>query len=187
MKSKTSFFNKEIFLSNIRRFWPIWAAYLIIWLIMMPLSILSKLRWTAAAQVEHNYDILSFGHIGGTIMAFIFAIFAAMAVFSHMYTQRSAGMTTSLPIKREGMFISNCLSVLFSFFAANILIFLITPHNRGVQRDTGHRDTSSVFAMVNLQMILMFGIASLCAVLTGISSFCRRCYVVLNFTAVWSR
>ena len=32
MRSKNSFFNKTLFFKNCSRFWPLWAAYAIIWL-----------------------------------------------------------------------------------------------------------------------------------------------------------
>ena len=36
MKSKNSFFNKTIFLKNVTLYWPIWAVYTLISVIMQP-------------------------------------------------------------------------------------------------------------------------------------------------------
>lgn len=44
MKSKTSFFNKTVFEKNIKLFWPLWALYMIILLLMGPLSMWSRYR-----------------------------------------------------------------------------------------------------------------------------------------------
>ena len=44
MRSKTSLFNGSIFRSNFSRFWPLWAAYLVLLLIIVPTSFTSSLR-----------------------------------------------------------------------------------------------------------------------------------------------
>jgi ABC-2 type transport system permease protein len=39
MRSKTSFFNRTVFLKNFTRFWPIWALYLVVWILLMPVAL----------------------------------------------------------------------------------------------------------------------------------------------------
>ena len=40
MQSKTSCFNKTLFRKHVTRFWPIWAAYFGVWLLILPLGLL---------------------------------------------------------------------------------------------------------------------------------------------------
>ena len=40
MQSKTSFFNRTIFRKTVSRFWPLWAAHLVIWIIILPIPLL---------------------------------------------------------------------------------------------------------------------------------------------------
>ena len=43
MRSKTSFFNKTLFLKSVARFWPVWGSYFVIWLIILPVVLLELL------------------------------------------------------------------------------------------------------------------------------------------------
>ena len=40
MQSRTSFFNGTLFRKSVTRFWPIWGAYLLIWFLVLPMTIL---------------------------------------------------------------------------------------------------------------------------------------------------
>ena len=44
------------------------------------------------------------------IVSIAYAILCAMAVWSYLYNARSVGMMHSLPIRREGLFLTNLLS-----------------------------------------------------------------------------
>ena len=43
MRSATSCFNLTLYQKNLSRFWPIWALYGLIWLFLLPISILFTL------------------------------------------------------------------------------------------------------------------------------------------------
>ena len=48
MKSATLHFERGIFAKSVLRFWPIWAVYAFIWMLVLPVSIIDTLtRWTA--------------------------------------------------------------------------------------------------------------------------------------------
>ena len=47
---------------------------------------------------------------GSVIAALVFGILSAMAVFSYLYNSRSVGLFHALPVRREGLFLTNCLS-----------------------------------------------------------------------------
>ena len=38
MQSATSFFNRALFRKNLQRFWPLWLGYVLIWLLLLPVS-----------------------------------------------------------------------------------------------------------------------------------------------------
>ena len=109
--SKTSFFNKAVFKRNLRGFWPLWAVYLGIMLVLIPVPIHSNLvhGWngTATSAVK---SYCSTSLTVSLIIGAFFAIFATMAVFSYMYTSRSANMTASLPVKREALYATNFIT-----------------------------------------------------------------------------
>ena len=39
MKSATSFFNRGVFVKSVLRFWPIWAIYAFVQLLVLPLRL----------------------------------------------------------------------------------------------------------------------------------------------------
>ena len=50
MRSGTSLFNGTIFKKTVLRYWPVWAAYSIIWLLVLPLQGLMMLQLEAQAR-----------------------------------------------------------------------------------------------------------------------------------------
>ena len=139
MRSGTSFFDWTVFKKTVFRFWPLWAVYFVGWLFAMPLNGLTMLRLDAAS-IGYVYDadrsnyLLSFAQftVPGSVtrdVMIIFVIFgalAAMAVFSHLYNPRSANLFGSLPIRREGLFLTHYLAGLSFLIVPNVIIFLLT-------------------------------------------------------------
>ncbi len=195
MKSKTSFFNKTLFLNLLRRFWPIFAAYLVIWIIIEPVVLGNMLQYAhysrdyasdpLALTMNFGSTVLNMGLYGGVIMSGIFAALVAMAAFSYLYSARSVSMICALPIKREGVFLSVFVSGLSTLLAVNLIILLISlavTAAYGMLAAVGAY-VLQCFAMVCLANIFFFGFASFCASLTGSILVLPLVYAVLNFTA----
>ena len=132
MRSVTSCFNWTIFRKTFLRFWPLWAANLVFWLFVLPLNGLVQLANYISSGRDSKVMLRFAQNLGeqGTILAVIFGIGAgllvAMAVCSFMYNNRSANFMASLPIRREGMFVSTYLAGLVMLLAPNVLIFILT-------------------------------------------------------------
>ena len=62
----------------------------------------------------------------GTVLAVIFGLLAAMAVFSYLDDSRSACMMHALPLRREALFFTNYLSGLSFLLLPNAAIFGLT-------------------------------------------------------------
>ena len=59
MQSKTSFFNRTVFLHDLKRWWPLTALYTLVWLLAMPLGWLTELNhdpYLSAWNVQ--FDVL---------------------------------------------------------------------------------------------------------------------------------
>ena len=50
MKSKTSYFNRTLFLNLLKRYWPIFAGYFIIWLIILPIALANMLQYSSISM-----------------------------------------------------------------------------------------------------------------------------------------
>ena len=129
MRSGTSFFNGTVWKKTFLRFWPIWAADLVFWVLLLPAQGLTALQ----EQAEHGGNqFLSFaasvGGFGGDIalaFAVIFGLLAAMAVCSHLYSSRSANFMGALPVRREGLFVSHYTAGLSMLLLPNAAVFLL--------------------------------------------------------------
>lgn len=131
MKSKTSCFNKTIFLKNITHFWPIWLMMLGWNLFIMPFMLynyslgyrfLTDISEKELLQMKSN-DLLSIVSVYmNPVILFIFSVVAVMAVFSYLYNSRSANTIHALPVTRKELFLTNYVSG---------LLFLIVPEAVG--------------------------------------------------------
>ena len=192
MKSKTSYFNRTLFLGLLTRFWPIFAGYFLIWLIVLPAALANMLQYQGIEDAVNviNKDlvisvanqVLSLGLYGGVVISAIFSIFVAMAAFSYLYSSRSVSMMCSLPIKREGVFLSVFTSGLVAMIAINLIIFIITVCVEAAFGVLGFNYLLQWLAMVCMSNLFFFGFASLCASFTGNILVLPLVYVVLNFT-----
>ncbi len=115
MRSKTScseYFNATLFRRNLSRFWPLWgmASFLAS---LAPLAMLTQIIWnniktlTPLEVTEGYYNVVQFAV---PILSLLYAVLCAMAVWSYLYNARSVGMSHTLPIRREGLLLTNFLS-----------------------------------------------------------------------------
>ena len=54
MKSATSFFNRGVFVKSVLRFWPIWAIYAFVQLLVLPLNIIAPLSTPVSGHVNQQ-------------------------------------------------------------------------------------------------------------------------------------
>ncbi len=194
MKSKTSYFNRTLFLNLLKRNWPIFAIYLIVWLIILPISLANMIQYNSLTMTYTSdirvfvaaagHHILSAGLYGGVIMSGIFGMLIAMAAFNYLYNARSVSMMCSLPIKREGIFLSVFTSGLTVMFTINVIVFFITLCVEAAygMLALGAGYALSWLAIACLTNLFFLGFASLCASFTGNIFTLPLVYIVLNFT-----
>lgn len=188
MRSKISFFNKTLYLKNITRYWPIWAAYLFVWILILPVSLGSSISYGNFSGVDGletlRYNIFNTSVTAGTVMSLIFAVLTAMAVFSYMNNARSVNFTHSLPVRREGLFLTNYLSGLSFMLLPNILVFLITLAVCGLGGLLSVSALLTWLAVTSMLSVFFFSFAVLCAMLTGHSLVLPVIYIIFNFLVV---
>ena len=114
MKLKTSFFNPTLYKKNLTRFWPLWGLTAFFGA-LIPLSlIMMRLRGDLNIGIETKAEFARLYYSGVVVFVPIvmlgYSILCAMAVWSYLYNARSVGMMHTLPIRREGLFVTNFLS-----------------------------------------------------------------------------
>ena len=186
MKSKISFFNAGLFRSTLRRFWPLWTIHFAGWLLFLPvLTLMNNLG--PNKSTNFIFAICENAVFASSVVAFIMAILAAMAVFSFMYSSRSTGLIASLPVRREAIFGSAWLGGVFAVLASNLVIALLTflfSLDATINTALAFKAAFTWLGVYSMQFILFYGIASLMAVMTGSIAVLPILYIIFNFLAV---
>lgn len=186
MKSKISFFNAGLFRSTLRRFWPLWTIHFAGWLLFLPvLTLMNNLG--PNKSTDFIFAICESAVFASSVVAFIMAILAAMAVFSFMYSSRSTGLIASLPVRREAIFGSAWLGGVFAVLASNLVIALLTflfSLDATINTALAFKAAFTWLGVYSMQFILFYGIASLTAVMTGSIAVLPILYIIFNFLAV---
>lgn len=187
MQSKTSCFNKTLFKKHVTRFWPVWAAYLAVWLLDMPVAMLSQrdamLRDPANYYVQFLQQNVLNGIGAGVIVSFIFSVLMAMAVWSFLYSARSASGAACLPVTRTAQYFSAMLAGLLPLVAVHVVTFLLMVL---AEASIGMLHLPTLLAWLGaslLNLLFFYGFATLCAMLTGNIIVLPAVYLVLNFVA----
>ena len=141
MASVTSYFNSTLYRKTMGRYWPLWILWGVGWLFVIPLNLLNRyfymLRWNYAmvprdmgnpnwAQLADEFGTLGGFLPHGVILSAVFAVLSAMAVFSYLYSSRSACMMHALPLRREGLFTTQYLAGLSFLILPLMAVALVT-------------------------------------------------------------
>lgn len=190
MQSKTSYFNKTIFLKNITHYWPIWTAYLLICLFRLPLSLyLNLTAQYVTDDVEYKYmETLKSSLLTDTVQSalqpfalFLFACITAIAVFSYLYQARSANMIHALPVCRKSLFITNVLSGISFLLIPQFIAFLA-----GILVCFSLQMTETVYLLHWLLLsggmaVFAFGLAVFIVMITGNILAVPAFYLIINY------
>ena len=194
MASGTSCFNSALYRKTLGRFWPLWTLWGVLWLLLLPLSQLSRyFDWARegrsdSALVENFQEILSLQEVGVWLAALV-GVLAAMAVFSYLYSARSACMMHALPLRREGLFLSQYLAGLTMLVLPLAAVALVTlAVGMAVVPSWGW---SQALPPVGIWLACMSGVclffysfACFCAMFTGQLLALPVFYAILNWLAM---
>lgn len=182
MKSKTSFFNFTVFKKTVLRFIPIWAGYMFIWLLLMPMTYINNyyadsIQFQIAETIQYS----------SVVMPFVFGGICALTVFSYLYSQRSAVMFHSLPVSRDGLFVTNYLAGLSFMIIPNIIIYLLTAlttySQHGVSMQEVMTALNTWLAVTSINCLFFYSLAVLLGMIVGSWFILPVIYLILNFTA----
>lgn len=153
MRSKTSCFNGTLLRKDLGRFWPLWCAYLAVWLVAVPLNQFltlfgTSIRYYTPIQLVDVAvsNLLDMGTEFGMWMGLISGCFFAMALFSYLCSARSVGMMHSFPIRREGLFFTHYLAGCIVFLSSLVITGLLTAAVQGVPPGCWSGATSDCFS-----------------------------------------
>ena len=182
MRSRTSFFDRRVSLHLLRRFWPLWLA----WLAVLTLAVFSAdADYVKAEPVRYVSSLRQNLLVSGEALAwgsFFAGALMAMAILSYLYFPRDCGLMNSLPLRRETVYFTAVLTGLVPMLLCDVLAF-------GLLRALHGRDgVGTQYFVWWLEMVVLanagfYGIACFCGTLTGHVLVLPAVYVVLNCTA----
>ena len=177
MRCGMSFFNGAVYRNCLKRYWPVWAALLLSLILSLPLPVMNMSDGFDAADL-----IRTVGGYGSVVTTFLFSGMAVMTVFGWMYNAKSVGFTASLPIKREGLFLSCALAGFTMLAAPAVVTALLTLVAAAGSCGFGWalELTGAWLGKYLLLTLCFFGFGSLCAQLTGTLWVLPVVYVLLN-------
>lgn len=184
-----SYFNATLYKKYLTRFWPIWALYAIIWFFILPVNLvlngsMGDYGTYAAAARFANEEVLRMLPEFGLGMGVLFGLLCAMAIWSYLYNNRSAGFMHALPIRREGLFFTGFLAGATFFIVPNAVVFLITL---GVEAKAGAVNLSVLalwFAVQSMYCLFFFCFATICGFVTGHILALPAFYFIFNFLSI---
>lgn len=187
-KGPNPWWNSTLYRKNLKRFWPIWASYGVI-LLLVPLTFL--LTWLDRNEIlDINIvamDLLGFVSPMGLILSAVWSIVSAMAVFSYLYNSRSVQLYHALPIRREGLYLTNYLSGLSFLVLPLGVVFLFTL---AVEAVSGTLLLWPLFQWLIAQVcfaLFFYSFAAFCALFVGHIVALPVFYGILNFLAFGMR
>ena len=191
MPRKTSFCNAALLRSDIKRYWPLLFLYVAVWVVILPMQILSASRecdgvaegiMTVLQLRQHNVIIQSIP--ASVVMSLLFGCFAAMAVWSYLMSGRTVGLMHALPVTRTQAFFSHVLSALGALTAGNVLIFLLTALCSAGFSYVDWAALGTWLLLTELMALFFFALGSLCAMVTGWLLAVPVLYAAVNCLAV---
>ena len=186
MRSGTSFFNKAFSKSLLRRFWPLWALWLVLLLTIGvgdPLGYAPESYPSRALYAgELNHVILEVG------VALVYCSMAAgplvaMAMLGYLYSPRACGMVSALPMRREETYFTAVLTGIVPMLAADVLAYLVLLALFGRVEGINPANIHLWLGLVVLGNVAFYGFACFCGVLTGNTVVLPLVYVALGFAA----
>lgn len=195
MASGTSFFNRALCRKILARFWPLWTLWGILWMLLIPFHQLSRyFDWTSRGEPSADSLVQSFANIPGLLdfgvwAAALMGVLAAMAVFSYLYSSRSACMMHALPLRREGLFFTQYLAGLSMMILPLVVVALaglavgltVVPPLRWGQALPALGVWLACMSGVSL---FFFSFACFCAMFTGHLLALPVFYAILNWLAM---
>lgn len=185
MPSKRSFFNRTLFRKNLSRSWPLWVLlsiagamvplYILLELIQAPRGSLNPLPSDFAAGLYQAVTIFAPGFTAA------YAILCAMLVWGYLYNPRSVSLFHSLPVDRTCLFVTNALSgmtmIAIPYAVTGLLLCLLAVCWGFFELAAA---VNTVLAVI-LLAVTFFGLATLCAMLTGHIFALPAFYLLVNF------
>jgi len=183
---------------HLTRFWPVWAAYLLIWVFVLPFPLLrtqtadmlsagSGLAPALAAEIVRANMADHILQVSGAITV-LYTLFygavVAVAVFHFMHSARAVSLYHALPVKREGLFLSSLAAGVIYSVGPHAVIALLTMLVGALRGVSLAAEALTWFYAACMMSLLWLSIGALAAVCSGNPIVQTVLYFIFNFVVV---
>ncbi len=180
-------FSLTLLRKNMGRFWPLWALYALCLFFSLPMRIIDlnargvltydETLFSSFDMVERAIERVRWQlescHTNAAIWAVAFGacfgLALAMCLFSYLMNHRSCQLLHALPLRREGIFITNYVTALGFFAIPQLLCFLLSLALEGPAGMLGLSALGLLrwLGVSLLSGMFFFSLATFCAMFTG--------------------
>lgn len=165
MRSRTSFFNTQLYRKNLTRFAPVFLLYILCLLMGLVLMYqddreMARSFWFAS-RLADSIQVMAFVNL-------VFGAAMALLLFGDLYNNRLCMGLHAMPLQRETIFGTNLLSGLtFSLVPTALMALCCIPLLNATFVTDAWKIALWWFLAVNLQFVVFFGIGVFSVFLTG--------------------
>ena len=170
MRSRTSLFNRTVLKKNLIRFAPAWGLYSLGLLMMLVTQIEVGRPTNFAANMAYTLESMGVVNLG-------YALIVGLLLYGDLFNTRMCNALHALPLRRETWFATNLLSGLLFSLIPNGFITLLSM----AVAIQGWAVFLLWLAVMTLQYLFFFSVATLCAYITGHRFAMALIYGLVNF------
>ena len=168
MPSRTSCF-KTLLRSDWRHYWPIAFLYTLVWLVALPVPLWQQTSWPQEnmPMAVRLQNAMSYADMAALWMCLIFAVLAAMAVWSYLMKASFTQFMHALPVTRGTQYAAHFtagFSLLTAAHVVTLLAVILVMASRGVLLWSA---CLHWFLVAELTALFYFSLATLCCAITG--------------------
>lgn len=179
MRCEISFFSLTLYKKHLKRNWPLWAAWLALWLMVIPMQIWNRNVWGGNVERFVRYQPMDCITLLAPALAF-FAALVAVTTFFHLFKSPAANFVGALPLRREGVFLTAFAAGYTMLVGPLAAVTLVTILLEGI---IGHLAPEILIFLAAgaLQSFFWLSFAVLCCVISGHAVAAVAFYGIFNF------
>lgn len=179
MRCETSFFSLTLYKKHLKRNWPLWAAWLGLWIMVIPLQIWNRNVWGGDVARFVRYQPMDCITVLASALAFTAAL-VAVTTFFHLFKSPAANFIGALPLRREGVFLTAFAAGYTMLVGPLVVVTLVTILLEGI---IGYLAPEILIFLAAgaLQSFFWLSFAVLCCVISGHAVAAVAFYGIFNF------
>lgn len=177
MRCETSLFSMTLLRKQLTRNWPMWAVWLAVWLLAMPVSLWNAAKWVAVSQRVDSYPEMLNAMVWILCAA---APLVAILVYFHLFKSAATNFIGALPLRREGVFLTAWLAGYIMLVVPLAAVAVVTFF---VEWALGTVNVVALLQWLGGCMLLSFfwfNFATLCCVISGNGIAAGCFYLIFN-------